>query len=184
MPAEAVPSRRRGGPGGGSGCRAHPADYSLLGAGGGAGGHLQTLRRATTGSASPLKFRLRGKQWWWTKARTTRVLCHCHWQPAEVRADRLTIQCWCMDWRGRRISRYIRGITRYCHGGGAAMLIRMNMRNCAGEHGEPMDADALSKFGLSARRGRRGWNRTSCGCTACGAWRMTGRLFDGRKPGA
>lgn len=60
----------------------------------------------------------------------SRVLCHCHWQPESVRADRLTILL-VHGLEGSSDSRYIRGITRRAWALGCN-IIRMNMRNCGG----------------------------------------------------
>jgi predicted alpha/beta-fold hydrolase len=60
----------------------------------------------------------------------TRVLCHCHWQPEEVRAGRLTILL-VHGLEGSSDSRYIRGITMRAWQAGCN-VIRMNMRNCGG----------------------------------------------------
>jgi uncharacterized protein len=60
----------------------------------------------------------------------SRVLCHCHWQPEEVRADRLTILL-VHGLEGSSDSRYIQGITKRAWDAGCN-VIRMNMRNCGG----------------------------------------------------
>jgi predicted alpha/beta-fold hydrolase len=60
----------------------------------------------------------------------SRVLCHCHWQPEEVRADRLTILL-VHGLEGSSDSRYIQGITTRAWRAGCN-VIRMNMRNCGG----------------------------------------------------
>jgi predicted alpha/beta-fold hydrolase len=60
----------------------------------------------------------------------SRVLCHCHWQPEAVRADRLTILL-VHGLEGSSDSRYIQGITRGAWEAGCN-VIRMNMRNCGG----------------------------------------------------
>jgi len=60
----------------------------------------------------------------------SRVLCHCHWQPEPVRADRLTILL-VHGLEGSSDSRYIQGITRRAWNAGCN-VIRMNMRNCGG----------------------------------------------------
>jgi predicted alpha/beta-fold hydrolase len=60
----------------------------------------------------------------------SRVLCHCHWQPVEVRPDRLTILL-VHGLEGSSDSRYIQGITARAWDAGCN-VIRMNMRNCGG----------------------------------------------------
>jgi predicted alpha/beta-fold hydrolase len=60
----------------------------------------------------------------------SRVLCHCHWQPAKVRSDRLTILL-VHGLEGSSDSRYIQGITARAWEAGCN-VIRMNMRNCGG----------------------------------------------------
>jgi uncharacterized protein len=64
------------------------------------------------------------------------VLCHCHWQPAEVRTERLTMII-VHGLEGSSSSPYVlgnsaRALTAGCN------VIRMNMRSCgAGEHLSP-----------------------------------------------
>jgi predicted alpha/beta-fold hydrolase len=58
----------------------------------------------------------------------SRVLCHCHWQPAAVRAGRLTIVL-VHGLEGSSNSQYMRGITALAWDAGCN-VIRMNMRNC------------------------------------------------------
>ncbi len=60
----------------------------------------------------------------------SRVLCHCHWQPEAVRAERLTILL-VHGLEGSSDSGYIRGITMRAWAAGCN-VIRMNMRNCGG----------------------------------------------------
>jgi uncharacterized protein len=60
----------------------------------------------------------------------SRVLCHCHWQPLAVRANRLTILL-VHGLEGSSDSRYIQGITSRAWNCGCN-VIRMNMRNCGG----------------------------------------------------
>jgi len=60
----------------------------------------------------------------------SRVLCHCHWQPEQVRADRLSVVL-VHGLEGSSDSRYIRGITELAWDAGCN-VIRMNMRNCGG----------------------------------------------------
>jgi predicted alpha/beta-fold hydrolase len=60
----------------------------------------------------------------------SRVLCHCHWQPEQVRAHRLTIVL-VHGLEGSSNSQYIRGITALAWNAGCN-VVRMNMRNCGG----------------------------------------------------
>lgn len=59
---------------------------------------------------------------------SSRVLCHCHWQPETVRADRLTAVL-LHGLEGSSDSRYIRGIAARAWAAGMN-VVRMNMRNC------------------------------------------------------
>jgi hypothetical protein len=60
----------------------------------------------------------------------SRVLCHCHWQPEPVRADRLTAIL-VHGLEGSSNSRYMQGLAMRTWA--ASMnVIRMNMRNCGG----------------------------------------------------
>jgi predicted alpha/beta-fold hydrolase len=58
------------------------------------------------------------------------VLCHCHWQPETVRAERLTAVL-VHGLEGSSNSRYIRGIASRAWAAGMN-VVRMNMRNCGG----------------------------------------------------
>jgi len=58
----------------------------------------------------------------------SRVLCHCHWQPAEVRAERLTLVL-VHGLEGSSDSRYIKGVAARGWRAGCN-VVRMNMRNC------------------------------------------------------
>jgi len=60
----------------------------------------------------------------------SRVLCHCHWQPEAVRAERLTVVL-VHGLEGSSDSRYIQGIAARAWDAGCN-AIRMNMRNCGG----------------------------------------------------
>jgi predicted alpha/beta-fold hydrolase len=60
----------------------------------------------------------------------SRVLCHCHWQPEEVRAERLTLVV-VHGLEGSSYSRYVRGIAERGWQAGCN-VVRMNMRNCGG----------------------------------------------------
>jgi predicted alpha/beta-fold hydrolase len=60
----------------------------------------------------------------------SRVLCHCHWQPESVRADRLTLVL-VHGLEGSADSRYIQGVTARAWDAGCN-IVRMNMRNCGG----------------------------------------------------
>jgi predicted alpha/beta-fold hydrolase len=60
----------------------------------------------------------------------SRVLCHCHWQPSPVLAQRLTLVL-VHGLEGSSNSRYIQGIAARAFDAGFN-VIRMNMRNCGG----------------------------------------------------
>ncbi|WP_263358869.1 YheT family hydrolase [Acidicapsa ligni] len=60
----------------------------------------------------------------------SRVLCHCHWQPEQVRTSRLTLVI-VHGLEGSSDSRYVQGITARAWSEGCN-IIRMNMRNCGG----------------------------------------------------
>jgi predicted alpha/beta-fold hydrolase len=63
------------------------------------------------------------------------VLCHCHWQPPEVRRERLTVVL-VHGLEGSSNSQYVVGNTARAMAGGLN-VVRMNMRSCGG-------TDALS----------------------------------------
>jgi predicted alpha/beta-fold hydrolase len=64
------------------------------------------------------------------------VLCHCHWQPAEVRTERLTMVI-VHGLEGSSSSPYVLGNSARALAAGCN-VIRMNMRSCgAGEHLSP-----------------------------------------------
>lgn len=65
----------------------------------------------------------------------TQVLCHCHWQPEEVRRERLTVVL-VHGLEGSSNSQYIVGNTARALAAGLN-VVRMNMRSCGG-------TDALS----------------------------------------
>jgi uncharacterized protein len=60
----------------------------------------------------------------------TRVLCHCHWQPADVRARRLTVVL-VHGLEGSSNSGYVLGNSTRAWAAGCN-VIRMNMRSCGG----------------------------------------------------
>jgi len=60
----------------------------------------------------------------------SRVLCHCHWQPEPVRAERLTVVL-VHGLEGSSSSRYVLGLAARAWAAGCN-VIRMNMRNCGG----------------------------------------------------
>ena len=66
-------------------------------------------------------------------ADSSRVLCHCHWQPEAVRAECLTVVL-VHGLEGSSDSRYIRGIAGLAWVQGMN-VVRMNMRNCGGSDG-------------------------------------------------
>jgi len=59
----------------------------------------------------------------------SRVLCHCHWQPEDDRASRLTLIL-VHGLEGSSNSRYIQGVTARAWAAGFN-VVRMNMRNCS-----------------------------------------------------
>jgi predicted alpha/beta-fold hydrolase len=63
----------------------------------------------------------------------SRVLCHCHWQPEGVRAERITMVL-VHGLEGSSDSRYIQGISARAWSAGMN-VVRMNMRNCGGSDG-------------------------------------------------
>ncbi|MGB0125577.1 MAG: alpha/beta hydrolase, partial [Silvibacterium sp.] len=64
------------------------------------------------------------------------VLCHCHWQPAEVRSQRLTMII-VHGLEGSSSSRYVFGASARALAAGCN-VVRMNMRSCgAGEEFSP-----------------------------------------------
>jgi predicted alpha/beta-fold hydrolase len=60
----------------------------------------------------------------------SQVLCHCHWQPAAVRAERLTVLL-LHGLEGSSDSQYVVGNANKLYAAGMN-VIRMNMRNCGG----------------------------------------------------
>ncbi|WP_254062276.1 YheT family hydrolase [Acidobacterium sp. S8] len=60
----------------------------------------------------------------------TRVLCHCHWQPLEVRSQRLTIIL-VHGLEGSSNSQYVLGNSTRAWAAGCN-VVRMNMRSCGG----------------------------------------------------
>lgn len=58
----------------------------------------------------------------------SRVLCHCHWQPEQDRANRLTVVL-VHGLEGSSSSRYIQGVAARAWAAGFN-VVRMNMRNC------------------------------------------------------
>jgi len=101
-------------------------------------GHLQTLagnylpRRLTVPEPEPLLVEVEGPG---AVYGPSRVLCHCHWQPLEVRRERLTVVL-VHGLEGSSASQYIVGNTARMLAAGLN-VVRMNMRCCGG-------TDALS----------------------------------------
>jgi len=60
----------------------------------------------------------------------TRVLCYCHWQPAEVRSERLTVVL-VHGLEGSSHSQYVLGNSTRAWAAGCN-VVRMNMRSCGG----------------------------------------------------
>jgi hypothetical protein len=94
---------------------------------------------------------------------STRVLCHCHWQPEEVRRQRPTALL-VHGLEGSSDSQYIVGNSNKLWRAGCN-IIRMNMRNCGGRNykmaqlsptlyhsGLSADVDAVMRFFLRRER--------------------------------
>lgn len=96
-------------------------------------GHLQTLagnflpRRLVLPEPEPLLVEVEGPVAGYSP---TQVLCHCHWQPREVRAERLTLVL-VHGLEGSSSSQYIVGNTARALAAGCN-VVRMNMRSCGG----------------------------------------------------
>lgn len=96
-------------------------------------GHLQTLagnflpRGLTLPEAEPLLVEVEGPV---AGYGPSRVLCHCHWQPREVRRQRLTVVL-VHGLEGSSSSKYILGNTARALAAGCN-VVRMNMRSCGG----------------------------------------------------
>ena len=89
----------------------------------------------------------------------SRVLCHCHWQPAAVRSERPTAIL-VHGLEGSSESQYVVGNANKLWRAGAN-VIRMNMRNCGGTEsltptlyhsGLSGDVDAVMRFFLERER--------------------------------
>jgi predicted alpha/beta-fold hydrolase len=101
-------------------------------------GHLQTI----VGNVLPRTYSLPKpeSQLIEVEAHTSRggsfVLCHCHWQPAEVRSERLTMII-VHGLEGSSSSRYVLGNSARALAAGCN-VVRMNMRSCGdGEEFSP-----------------------------------------------
>lgn len=96
-------------------------------------GHLQTLagnflpRRLLLPEPEPLLVEVEGPIGGYGPSR---VLCHCHWQPAGVRRERLTLVL-VHGLEGSSQSQYIVGNTARALAAGMN-VVRMNMRTCGG----------------------------------------------------
>ena len=62
---------------------------------------------------------------------SSQVLCHCHWQPEDVRAGRMTVIL-LHGLEGSSESQYVRGNAAKLWREGMN-VVRMNMRNCGGD---------------------------------------------------
>jgi len=92
-------------------------------------GHLQTI----VGNflpRPPLQLRAESETVEVDPADGSRVLCLCHWQPLEVRAERLTVVL-VHGLEGSSDSQYILGLTARAWSAGCN-VVRMNMRTCGG----------------------------------------------------
>ncbi len=105
----------------------------------------------------------------------SQVLCHCHWQPEEVRATRPTAII-VHGLEGSSDSQYVVGNSNKLWRAGCN-IIRMNMRNCGG-HGGAF-AYALPLRPLERRAGGDELLRRA----VWAAIDVADRLFDGRKSG-
>jgi len=96
-------------------------------------GHLQTLagnflpRKLALPEPEPLLVEVEGPVGGYD---STSVLCHCHWQPPEVRSERLTIVI-IHGLEGSSSSQYVLGNTARALAAGFN-VVRMNMRSCGG----------------------------------------------------
>lgn len=96
-------------------------------------GHLQTLagnflpRNISLPEAEPLLVQVEGPV---SEYGPSYVLCHCHWQPQQVRARRLTVIL-VHGLEGSSNSQYVLGNTARALAAGFN-VVRMNMRSCGG----------------------------------------------------
>ena len=118
-------------------------------------GHLQTLagnflpRQYTLPEPEVLLVEVEAAQ---ADRPSSSLLCHCHWQPEEVRRDRLTIVL-VHGLEGSSSSQYVLGNSARAWAAGCN-VVRMNMRSCAGDErlspsiyhsGLSQDVDAVVK---------------------------------------
>jgi predicted alpha/beta-fold hydrolase len=96
----------------------------------------------------------------------TRVLCHCHWQAADVRSQRLTVVL-VHGLEGSSNSQYVLGNSTRAWAAGCN-VVRMNMRSCGGTD---KLSPAIYDFGISA-------------FSQCPMLGSAHRLLHGRQPGA
>lgn len=93
------------------------------------GGHMQTI----AGNFLPRPSNLPSSESLYVEvdaATASKVLCHCHWQPAEVRSQRLTVVL-VHGLEGSSDSQYVIGNADRAWAAGCN-VVRMNMRNCGG----------------------------------------------------
>jgi len=96
-------------------------------------GHLQTLagnflpRKLFLPAPEPLVVEVEGPV---AGYGPSSVLCHCHWQPAEIRRERLTVVI-VHGLEGSSSSKYVLGNTVRALDAGFN-VVRMNMRSCGG----------------------------------------------------
>jgi uncharacterized protein len=96
-------------------------------------GHLQTLagnflpRKWALPEPEPLQVEVEGPV---SEYGSSYVLCHCHWQPPEIRRERLTIVL-VHGLEGSSSSQYVLGNTTRALAAGLN-VVRMNMRSCGG----------------------------------------------------
>jgi hypothetical protein len=99
-------------------------------------GHLMTLvgnflpRHGSLPEPEELLVEVEGPIAGHTAYGPTRVLCHCHWQPIEVRRQRLTVVL-IHGLEGSSNSQYVVGNSTRAWAAGCN-VVRMNMRSCGG----------------------------------------------------
>jgi predicted alpha/beta-fold hydrolase len=99
-------------------------------------GHLMTLagnflpRHSSLPEPEDLLVEVEGPAKGYEAYGPTHVLCHCHWQPVEARAQRLTVVL-IHGLEGSSNSQYVLGNSMRAWSAGCN-VIRMNMRSCGG----------------------------------------------------
>ncbi len=99
-------------------------------------GHLMTLagnflpRHWSLPEAEEMLVEVEGPVEGYAKYGPSRVLCHCHWQPEQVRGERLTVVL-VHGLEGSSNSQYVLGNSTRAWTAGCN-VVRMNMRSCGG----------------------------------------------------